>query len=256
MALQREKNFRAGTLGCVLLAALWAVVAAEPTKASINYGDFGPVGGINFLHVTESSGTDPVPLFGPPKPFFIGLDFDPQQFTAFGNGGGNDFTDGQLNFAMRADPGTGIGQINLFESGDYTLAGLGTAATQAFAGAIMRVTVTQIDGVNVTPITLSPFSASAAFNLPSNPGVAQPWSLAFTADINGALTALGRSFDVGATGLEVVINNSLGALSEAGSIAFISKKDFVISVVPEPTVTALLAGSGLVGFLLRRRARR
>jgi hypothetical protein len=59
---------------------------------------------------------------------------------------------------------------------------------------------------------------------------------------------LGVPFTLGATKAEVVLNNSLVAISEPGSVAFIAKKDFVIGVVPEvvPEPSTL----GLMGLAL------
>ena len=61
-------------LGFALLGHFSTVASA----ASISYGNFGPVPpATSFLDVEESSGTDTVPLYGPPTPFTTGLDFDP-----------------------------------------------------------------------------------------------------------------------------------------------------------------------------------
>src|ERR1051325_10776345 len=131
-----------------MLGLLFAgIFSATSQAASINYGNFGPIPpGVAFLSVTESSGTDSVPLYGPPTPFSVGLDFDPIGFTATSSGGGSpDITDGQMNFTLMGNPFTGIGTISLFEAGDHTLAGVGTAATSTFAGAILRATITQIN---------------------------------------------------------------------------------------------------------------
>jgi hypothetical protein len=189
--------------------------------------------------VTESSGTDPVPLFGPPTPFVIGLDFDPTNFVSFASGGNSDVTDGQLNFGVSSTAGA-ITDISLFEAGDYTLVGAGTAATQALAGAIMRITVTEIDGAPVAPIALTPVNASVGFNLLANPGIVQPWSLGLTSSISSQLMSQGVPFRIGATRVEVVIDNSLVTMSETSSLAFIAKKDFRITLVPEPSSLLLL----------------
>jgi hypothetical protein len=238
---------------------VFGLYATGAWGASISYGNFGPVPpGVTFTNVTESSGTDAVPLYGPPTPFVTGLDFDPLGFVATASGGGSDITDGQLNFGIQTNPFVGITTLNLFEAGDYTLVGSGTPATKDFAGAIIRITVTQIDGVNVAPISLTPANASVAFNLIANPGVTHPWSLGIGINVAAMLTSLGYQYQVGATGLEVVINNQLIALSEPSSLAFISKKDFRIDVgtqVPEPA-TCFLFGIGAVAGFLRLRNRR
>ena len=258
------KNRTAGICRAFVLAGFLGVYAATSSAASIAYPDQGPVApGVTFTNIVESSATDPVPLYGAPTPFATGLDFDPLAFAAVGNAGSSDITDGQLNFAVKGAPGVGLSSISLFEAGDYSLAGAGTAVTRDFAGAIVRVTVTQINGVDVAPISLAPVNASVSFNLIANPGVVQPWSLGLNLNIASQLVALGFSPTQNATGVEVVIDNQMLALSEAGSIAFIDKTDFRISVgtttvVPEPGTVALLGFGGLMAavVLFRRRSER
>jgi hypothetical protein len=258
---QRIHRKSIGLCRALTAVVLFGLCATAGKAASINYGDFGPVApGIRFRGVTESSGTDAVPLFGPPTPFSVGLDFNPMSFVAFGGGGSSDLTDGQLNLGIEGNPLVGISSVSLFEAGDFTLFGSGTAASQVFAGANMRITVTQIDGVDVAPIILLPSNASVAFNLVANPGIVQPWSLGLSLDVSGQLTAMGIEFAAGATKLEVVIDNQLGALSQQSSIAAIAKKDFRIdvtpTVVPEPGTAALFFSAGIAGLFFLRRAKR
>jgi hypothetical protein len=151
-----------------------------------------------------------------------------------------------------------INAFSLFESGDYTLAGVGTSATQALAGAIINVVVTQIDGVNIAPISLGSVNGSVAFNLAANPGVVQPWSLGLTFDVDAALTNQNIPHSLGATKLEVAIDNQLLTFSQTSSLAFISKKDFRIDVdevIPEPTTLVMLLGGCLALGTVRRTRR-
>lgn len=216
----------------------------------INYGNFGPVPpGVTFEQVKEYSGTDPVPLFNPPDPFSVGLDFEPT-FVSLSNGGVADITDGQLNFDILA-PGVGINSISLFESGDFALAGAGTAATQALAGAYMTITVMHINGGSPPggPFSLPPVNASVGFNLLANPGTNQLWSLGLTAPINLPQGQI-------ATWVKVAIDNTLITLSEAGSLSFIAKKDFRISTtpnIPEPATLMLTGLAGVISLAFRRR---
>jgi hypothetical protein len=176
------------------------------------------------------------------------LDFDPAGFVAQAVNGSADITDGQLNYTIM---GPSINTVSLFEAGDFSLAGVGTAATQAFAGAIIRAIVTQINGVNVAPINLAPSNASVGFNLLANPGVVQPWSLGSVLNVAGQLAP-----NQHATKVDISINNQLLALSEPGSLAFIAKKEFIVSTnaIPEPA-TAGLAGLALCGLGLVARKR-
>jgi len=226
-----------------LCVALLGPIFRGADAATMSYGSFGPVPpGVSFLNVEESSGTDPVPLYGAPTAFSIGLDFDPRLFVATSSGGGADLTDGQLNFTVRS--GVGIASLGLFERGDYTLAGVGTAATEVQAGAIILATVTAINGIPVPPINLFPVNASVSFDLPNNAGITQPWSLGIGLNVAAQLGA-GQA----ATRIDVVIDNALVATSERQSTAFIAKKDFIfrVEVVPEPS-SIVLAGLFLCGL--------
>jgi hypothetical protein len=252
--LRRRSTVSSTFLLCLALGA--ALVAARPAAAaSINYGNFIVPPGVSFLNVTESSGTDPVPLYGPPTPFSVGLDFDPVGFIANAASGSLDLTDGQLNFTVMSSPAFAIDSINLFEGGDYSLLGAGTAATSVFAGATLRATVTEINGVAVAPIALTLVNGSVGFNLAANPGVLQPWSLGLLLNIAAQLGP-----NQGATKVEIVIDNQLAALSERESLAFIAKKDFRICVndcgeVPEPSGLGLLPLAGALALLVARRLR-
>jgi hypothetical protein len=223
---------RAGALA--LCSALLGLFCSVATAATISYGDFGPVPpSTMFLDVEESSGTDPVPMYGPPTAFETGLDFDPSNFVALSAGGGADVTDGQLSFTVMSP---GLQSISLSEAGDYTLLGAGTPLTSVNAAASLRATVTQINGVNVAPISIGPSNAAVGFNLIANPGALQPWTLGTSLNIAANL-APGQN----ATKVEIVIDNQMVAISEPTSAAFIAKKEFIIrtDIIPEPTTFAL-----------------
>ena len=205
--------------------------------ASINYGTFNiPSAGIMFQNVTESSGTDAVPMYGPPDPFVVGLDFDPANFVSTSSAGAADITDGQLNFTImglaNANGAVGVTSVNLSEAGDYTLAGAGGPATAVSAGAIMRATVTQINGLAIAPINLIPVNASFSDSLPGAVVVA-PWSLGLTLNVASQLISLGFGPNDLATKVEISINNALVSSSETSSVSFIAKKDFRIQLTPE-----------------------
>jgi hypothetical protein len=242
--MSRTTRFVSKASAAALGLALVGLCAAAQA-ASINYGNFGPVPpGVSFLQVTESSGTDPVPLYGPPAPFVTGLDFDPIGFVATSANGGADINDGQLNFTVMGNVNlpnvVGISSISLFEAGDYTIAGGGTAATSVFAGAIIRATVTEINGAPVAPIVLPAVNGSFGDSLPGNQ-IVSPGSLGSLLDVGAFLPA--NQF---ATKVEIAINNSLVATSEPGTVAFIAKKEFRIDIVPDPVDLTVPEPTGFV----------
>src|SRR5687767_14410645 len=98
MLWQRLKASTSLSLALALVLVLTASTLCS--AATISYGNFGPVNGVMFNDVKESSGTDDVPLYGPPDVFPTGMDFDPTSFVATANGGDEDITDGQLNFTV------------------------------------------------------------------------------------------------------------------------------------------------------------
>ncbi len=229
---------------------------ARCDAATISYGNFGPVSpGVSFIDVTESSGTDPVPLYGPPSLFVTGLDFNPTSFVSTSSNGSTDITDGQLNYTVMGSGSganaVGISSIIVSESGDYTLAGAGTNVTQVLAGAIVQATVRQINGVDVAPFNLTPVNASFGDSLPPQE-VVHPWSLGLTMNVAAQMASLGYSPSQKATKIDVAIDNQLLSFSETGTTAFIAKKDFRVKietdgVIPEPA-TLLLVLSGCIGI--------
>ncbi len=230
---------------------LLALAASATQGASINYGNFNSnPPGTMFLGVTESSGTDAVPLYGPPT--FVGteLGFSPSPaFSANANGGTVDVTDGQLNYTIMS---SAISMVNASESGVYTLSGLGTPATSVLAALSLRATVTQINGVNVTPILLTPSAAATTFNLVANPGANAPWGLSTSVNVAAQLAGLGYGPGQNATKVDVVIDNQLVSISEIGSTASITKTRFGI---PEPSTLVLGAlGACWAALATRKRA--
>jgi hypothetical protein len=102
-------------------------------------------------------------------------------------------------------------------------------------------------------------NASVGFNLAANPGIVQPWSLNLALNVDAQLTSLGRQFRIGATKIEVNINNQLQTLSQVDSQAFIAKKEFRVGIdrnfIPEPS-TFMLIGIALGGCGLFARRQR
>lgn len=250
---RKEKRIRAT---CALAVAMsWCVAAGYSQAEIMNYGDFDdiPPGTVMYLGVQESSGTDPLPLYGSPTVTGNLIDFEPATFTASAEDGNSDQTDGQLNFTLMSTPGNVITDFTLSESGRYTLFGTGTASTAVAAAVSVDIDIIEIDGVSVSPLD-SGYSTSFTADLVSDAGLLQAWELEVFVDLNDFLVSNDIDFDFGVTKVEVVIDNQLIGISEDLSTAFIEKKDFSISTttaVPEPGSIALLGLGSL--YLLRRR---
>lgn len=242
--------------GCAIFA-----YAAPVQAAPINYGDF--MGNtVNFLQVTEDSGTDPTPLYGSPSVSADTLDFNPVSFNSFASGaGGVDITDGTLSLMMTSKPGHFIDQVLFDEAGDFTLAGFGGIGTFASVSANFFVEIQEVDGVGIgsiliqTPMVFTPSNGDwDLLNDGPGPLVNGAWSGLLLVDLTQALIDNNIPHVNGVTKISVVFDNTLVALSENGTSAFIAKKDvggIGITVVPEPATLGLLSLGGVC--LLGRR---
>lgn len=238
---------------CCSVLLLSRVSSAAP----INHGDFMG-NAVWFRDVQEDSGTDPTPLYGAPTVSGNSLDFDPVSFNAFAAGaGGLDLTDGTLSMKIEAKPGNGMSQLLYNEAGDFTLLGFGTDNTFSSVRAAFFVNILEVDGAGITPINLnttmamSPDGGVYRLNEQGGGPLQQGnWTGHLTVDLDGALNDAGIPFNVGATMVTVTLDNTLTALSEDGTSAFIAKKDFggttITVVVPEPASLMLLACGLLV----------
>lgn len=236
--------------------------AIPQAKAVVNYGDFfGTTVVYRGVQEEALSVGDSAPLYGTPTIAGNALDFNPIGFSASASGGTFDFTDGQLDLTIEALNGNVIPTIQFSENGDFDLFGAGTALTLVDISAKFYIDVVGVDGNSVfvpqavADMTFSP-TANGTMTLPGYPGFSQSWSGVFSFDVNAWLTANSISYVSGATEIKVTLDNKLAAFSEAGSIAFIAKKDFkgfgiTVPEVPEPTTFALLLCGG--GLLLARR---
>jgi hypothetical protein len=252
------------------VAALIALVSFQFSQAApINYGDF--MGNtVTYVGVTEDSNSgDTPPLFGPPTVSGDSLDFNPVGFSASASGaGGNDVTDGNVSFMVVAKPGKAIWSLNLAEAGDTTLAGFGTDATFTSVTGTGVLNINAVDGIGIGALAI-PFSmtftpSGGTYGLASDfgggPGGTIFWSGGKFLDINAILTANAIPFVAGATKISINVDNTLTALSQAGTFALMAKKDFgglsVTVNVPEPA-TSLLASLVAFGLLgMRRRIAR
>lgn len=239
------------------------VFAASSLGVPINYGDFAGTT-VDYLDVTEDSGTDPTPLYGSPSVSGDTLDFDPVSFNSSSTGpGGVDITDGTLTMMIRSLPGQFIDVVQFTEAGDFTLAGLGGIGTFASVTAEFFIDIEEVDGVPINPVNVQAsmvFTPSGGdwdlLNDGPGPAVNGAWSGSLLVDITQALIDDGTPFVIGATKISVVFDNTLVTLSETGTSSFIAKKDvdgITITVIPEPaSLACMVLGAALM--LSRRRA--
>jgi hypothetical protein len=257
-----------------LVLTLAPVVQSQ--AASINYGNFSGTT-VDYQMVTESSSTDPGPLFGAPTVSGDTLDFNPVGFSASSsNGGAADITDGQLLFMVKAKPGLGLGSIVIDERGDTSLAGFGTDATFTSVSLNGVLNISEVGGVAINtialPIAFSSIGPSGGtYGLTTDfgggPGGTIAWNGSALIDLTPANPLVAAAYaaqnldpKVPVTKISVNFDNTLIALSQAGTSALIAKKDQLIIIVrnppggdvPEPA-SAMLALLTMIGAAVVRR---
>jgi hypothetical protein len=185
-------------------------------------------------------------LFGPASLSGDTLFFTPVDFQAESlNGAGFDLTNSTMNIKVTAHDGWLFSDIALAEEGDYMLFGAGSTA--AVTGQIrVRDVAAPLTDVTASIQSTAPLDQSGLFTT--------NWEAGATADLSAW---------TGTEAVNVTVQNILlGSTTAASSVAFVDKK-FVgltptmapITPVPEASAYAMmLAGLGLIGWRIRRRA--
>ncbi len=218
-------------VGSIAAGALILVSQTATFGATLNL-DGGKVKAL-----TESSVTDPLPLFGTPIVIGNSLSFSTGPFAAAQAGVGADITAGQLSFVIQADPGLFIESISLDEIGDYLM--LGSTAVVTAGGTLVATILDPLLGGFVS----DPITFDQAFPLTgTGSGI---WSGQALVDLS----------QFNATRVRIDLDNILIASSDLPShAAFIDKKALTVSVafsqVPEPAALALM-GLGMLAVLKR-----
>lgn len=248
---------------------LFAVTATPVMAAPVDR--FGTT--VDYLAIEESvqdNTSGGTPTFDPAGSTIVGdsLSFSPKSFSSSSNGGGIDVTDVQLNFILMSHAGYGITDLKFEESGDYTLIGSGTDTgsgtnlTQVnYSLALASVKVLEVDGVVLgVPVSGAVTDSGTKYlQDPEDPPVSL-WDLTVDFDIEQLLIDNSIPYALGATKVEVAIDNQLIARSEESSFAYVAKKDFqgvgiTVITIPEPSAVGILSLSVLgIGTWRRRRS--
>lgn len=244
-----------GILSVVALSAVAGTAFATPTFYTNQSGTT-----VDFINIVEDSNTDPIPLFGAPTVVGDTLKFSPVSFGASSSNGVSvagpgaiDITDGTLQTTIVAKPGNVITNFNITEKGDYTLVGSpATASTFTLAGIRVFVSVLEVNGSAINPVSGSSVLIANNTNLTAGSVVLGLWSGSLNFDVSALLAANGISGQ--ATRIQVGLDNQLIASSVNGTVAFIKKKDQdgVTITVPAPGAFALLGLGGIVAGRRRR----
>lgn len=236
-----------------LLLLVPTFALASTAQAVVNYADLsGTAFDFTNMSETTTSAGDPEPLWGTPSVAGNTLIFTPGAFISTAGGGSVDQTNSTFEVTITSqDPDNiAIDQLIVNELGDYSLTGVGTAATSASVLAGAGLVVTQVNvGGSIVPTAIGGFASDFVnFDTPTQAG---GWTATINADIKALVDAVYGPGQAFATQVAVVWDNNLSTTSEAGTNALIQKKiglpAVTMEVIPEPG-TALLLGLGLAGL--------
>ncbi len=227
------KRVKKLVIGMVLLGQALSGVAnaASTTLTGTNF---------DFMYDDTSMG-----LFGQPSVAGDTLFFTPINFDARSlNGAGYAFNNETINLKVKAHTGKAFSNVGLVEKGDYLLLGAGSTAE---LGGQIRVFDNAMPLVDLT----SNITTSGPLNVSGAP--TRNWTANASVDVSSWNTA--RTLNV------TLENLLLTSTSAPTSLAFIEKKfvgltfgSSTIAAVPEAeTYAMMLAGLGLVGFMVSRR---
>jgi hypothetical protein len=252
-------------IAAALLALL--VFASPALAAQINYGSHMGTN-VTYVNVTEDSGAAPLPLFGSPTVTGNSIDFNPVGYDATSADGGSEITASNLVFMIVAKPLASIKDINLTEAGDTTQAGIVAPGSMGTATSVFATGVLDIQEVDFAPINhisvpfSLTFSPSGGTYFLGTDGGGGPifhtqWTGSVTLPVESILIANAVPFSAGATKVSIDMTNTLVAVSERGTSAFIGKQDIgavsITVIVPEPATLALAGVSAVLFAAIYRR---
>ena len=205
-------------------------------------------------------------VYGSPSVEGDTLLFNPTAFSSRCSGSqGVDMIDGLMRVWIASSEN--IEKVTVNEGGAWFFFGPGTAATQAYVGALgAELVITEVNGVAPTgglsmipgTMTFTPSSANVGSRTfkATEPVDSAGWQGTMTFDdVDAAL--VGTPYQgQRVTGAMLVFDNVLATTSETGTVAFIDKKWVAITTTPEPEAFVILVEASTLGFLywlLKRR---
>jgi len=247
--------------------------------ANLSYADLINGGKFDYStneYFTNLSGPDTSHSYGTPSVIGDKLTFgnvNPLKFSSIASGQNSvDLVDGKLDVTIQAHPGIGLCYLNLYEYGVYhslnLIGGPGTSAGVALSGPTLEILDIQggIDpGDDLTfhnltmtisdptpPPAFAPQPDYKIFQKVPDQIMSGDWQGEMDIDINDLLPAKYKGKLVHKARL--VFDNILSTTSEAGTYAYIDKKQVEITSidVPEPNVLIMLV-LGALGLGIWRR---
>lgn len=224
-----------------VIASMMLATAATSSQAAIVL-----LTGTNFdiQYDDASTGKYGAPTLSGNSVFFTPIDFKAESL----NGLGISTSSGTINMRIIPKNGFAVGSLNLQERGDYVLRG-----ANSFVGVSGQTRAFSLSN----PLFDISNTITSTSNLTINNGLSNNWVA--NSNLNLASLSLAPNQVVNYT-----VENLLEAYTELSDIgpkrAFIEKKfagtGIVVTISPVPeasTVMSLLAGLGLLGFLINRR---
>lgn len=253
----------------ILLTLLLASMSAH-ASISTNYGSHEAVSvWYNDVSETTDAGAYRAPIVTGDT-----LSFVPLGVKAESSDGGLDTNTAQLAFDIQAKAGKYVAGLLLSEEGDFSMQGLtGTDATYVDVTANFAITISEVDGASITPVTdnlsmtFSP-NADGTFELITDGGGGSSffnpyqgaWDGTIYIDLFEVLDNHSVPYNAGGgvTLANLSLENILTADSESGTSSFIQKKvqsDFTITsnIIPEPASLLLMVGTTSFFAFFRRR---